>query len=154
MRKLSKAYISSLVSLYGADIIHSPLFMREMDYMQHGSVTVYAHSISVAFFALLIARKLHISLNERSLVRGALLHDYFLYDWHVYDKTHRMHGFIHASLSRINAERDFKINSLEAYIIERHMFPLNIKPPLKKEAAIVTIADKIIALWETITKRK
>ena len=154
MRRLSKAYISSLLLSYGGDIIRSPLFVRETEFLQHGSVTVYAHSISVAFFALYIVKKLHISLNERSLVRGALLHDYFLYDWHIYDKSHRLHGFIHASRAKENAERDFEINPLESYIIERHMFPLNIKPPLKKEAALVTIADKIIAFRETMTRCK
>ena len=71
MRRLSKAYISSLLLSYGGDIIRSPLFVRETEFLQHGSVTVYAHSISVAFFALYIVKKLHISLNERSLVRGA-----------------------------------------------------------------------------------
>lgn len=154
MTKLSKAYISNLLLRYGGDIIRSPLFIRETEYLQHGNVTVYAHSISVAFFALVIVKKLHLSLNERSLVRGALLHDYFLYDWHIYDKSHRLHGFIHASRAKKNAERDFNINPLESYIIERHMFPLNIKPPMKKEAVVVTIADKIVAFRETIAKRK
>ena len=37
-----------------------------------------------------------IKINEKSLIRGALLHDYFLYDWHKSDQGHRLHAFFHA----------------------------------------------------------
>ena len=50
-----------------------------------------------------------------------------------------------------NAERDFALSEIERDIIEKHMFPVNIKPPRHKESYIVTIADKICALREVIT---
>ncbi len=148
MIKSTKNKIATLLSLYAADLLSSPLLLREQNFIQHGNSSVYAHSVAVAIMSLWIARKLHMHVNEKAMARGALLHDYFLYDWHKKDKSHRWHGFRHARNARINAERDFQISKLEGHIIERHMFPLNIKPPCKKEGLIVCIADKICALRE------
>ncbi|MFR7670499.1 MAG: hypothetical protein ACLU0O_07265 [Collinsella sp.] len=55
------------------------------EFIQHGDVTVYAHVTSVARASLSFAERLGragISVDRASLLRGALLHDYFLYDWH------------------------------------------------------------------------
>ena len=41
----------------------------------------------------------------------------------------------------------------EENIISRHMFPLNIVPPMCKEAWLVCLADKICASKETIVRR-
>ena len=87
------------------------------------------------------------------MIRGALLHDYFLYDWHIPDKNHRLHGFIHAKKALLNASRDFKLNDIEKNMIYTHMFPMNLRIPKYKESIILCIADKIVAIKETI-KRK
>ena len=69
---------------YGADILYSPGMQLEKEFLQHGDVSVFAHSVAAActclLFARLLRKYLKIRLNERALVRGALLHDYFLYD--------------------------------------------------------------------------
>ena len=49
---------------------------------QHGSTSVYQHSINVAYLSLWLAGRLPLRTDRGALVRGALLHDYFLYDWH------------------------------------------------------------------------
>lgn len=54
-------------------------------YMQHGCTSVFRHSVSVAHYSLYLAWKMHIPVDEKALIRGALLHDYFLYDWHEKD---------------------------------------------------------------------
>lgn len=46
----------------------------------HGPVTTLDHSLFVAFSTYRIARRLH--LDVRAAVRGALLHDLYLYDSH------------------------------------------------------------------------
>lgn len=153
MPKIENSKIFLLLPLYASDLLSSPLFQREQNFMQHGNSTVYKHSISVAVVALLIARRLKLKVNEREMTRGALLHDYFLYDWHEKHPFHRWHGFNHAKKALLNAQRDFGLTKLEEHIIERHMFPLNIKPPFKKEGIIVCIADKLCALRETFKKR-
>ena len=61
--------------------------------IQHGDTTVLLHCLAVAYFSLRLAKLLRLKCDQRSLVRGALLHDYFLYDWHVPDPSHRLHGF-------------------------------------------------------------
>lgn len=149
-------HVSKKVANYGIDILHSKGMALEKKLIQHGRVSVYQHSFGVACMSLMIADKLgkfHVKTDKRSLVRGALLHDYFLYDWH--DKPVRnvplleMHGFTHAGTALKNALQDFKLNPREKDIISKHMFPLNITPPSCREAAIVCCADKICAICET-----
>jgi uncharacterized protein len=74
-----------------------------------------------------------------------------LYDWHVADKSHRFHGFIHAKCALKNAEQDFSLNPVERDIILKHMFPLNFRLPRYRESIIVTIADKICATREVLS---
>ena len=90
-----------------------------------------------------------------SMARGALLHDYFLYDWHVPDRSHRFHGFHHAGVALKNAGRDFALNEVEQNIIETHMFPLNLtKLPRYRESVIVNVADKICAICEILAGKR
>lgn len=49
---------------------------------QHGTYSVYEHSIYVCQTALKLSDFLHLKINRNSLTKAALLHDYFLYDWH------------------------------------------------------------------------
>ena len=135
------------------DILLDPRSRRMKEFTQHGSTTVFEHCVAVAKFSLLIAsfleKVLRIKFDRRSLVRGALLHDYFLYDWHDPDPKNRIHGFTHPGTAWRNACRDFEINSLEADIIRRHMFPLTPIPPTHRESIVVCLADKWCAVCET-----
>lgn len=72
-------------------------------FIQHGTISVHAHVISVARASLAMAGRLErlgIRIDRASLIRGALLHDYFLYDWHDPDPSHRLHGFTHPFAAR------------------------------------------------------
>ena len=51
-------------------------------YMQHGDTSVFLHSVAVAYFSYYLALKMNAPVDIHSLILGALLHDYFLYDWH------------------------------------------------------------------------
>lgn len=112
--------------------------------------------MDVARYSLLISEKLKISCNKRDLVRGALLHDYFLYDWH--DKNHvnplRLHGFHHPGIALRNAGKEYVLSDREKDIIKKHMWPLTIVPPMCREAWIVTAADKYCSLLETLRLRR
>lgn len=98
-----------------------------------------------------IAHALNINVDKQALIRGAMLHDYFLYDWHdTNNAAHRWHGFTHPSTALRNAREDFELTAVECDIIEHHMFPLVPYPPKSREAWIVCTADKICALKETL----
>ena len=130
---------------YGGDILRSPTMDQERTIPQHGSTTCYDHSVAVTLCSIRLAQKWGWDVDWRSLVRGALLHDYFLYNWREHNRDHKLHGFYHARKAMENAQRDFGLNPLEANIIHRHMFPLNPTPPKYKESVVVTCADKICA---------
>ena len=123
-------------------------------YFQHGKTTVLKHCRNVAYYSLLLAKKLdekfNISFNYNNLIIGAFLHDLFLYDWHEKDKSHRLHGYTHPLTASINAKRMCHINKDVEEIIKTHMWPLTLrKIHLSKEAFIVCLVDKILALRET-----
>ena len=61
---------------YGGDILRSPTMAREREIPQHGSTTCFDHSVAVALCSIRLARKWGWDVDWRSLVRGALLHDY------------------------------------------------------------------------------
>ena len=124
--------------------------LEEQNAMQHGSTSVYEHSVNVAYKSLLLAENFCLPVDKQSLVRGALLHDYFLYDWHEKDGGHRLHGFRHLAFALYNASKDFSLNRKERNIIARHMFPLTVLPPRCLEAWIVCFVDKYCAFSETM----
>ena len=54
----------------------------------------------------MLDQKWKLNCDKGSLVRGALLHDYFLYDWHQPHKEYGLHGFTHPSTALRNAVQD------------------------------------------------
>lgn len=141
--------IDKEVYKYGKKILKSKNMISTKNYIQHGQTSVFEHSVSVATMAVKISKKFK-HIDTKSLVRGALLHDYFLYDWHEKDKSHRLHGFHHAKKALDNATKEYKLNKIERNMIYTHMFPMNLRIPKYKESIILCIADKICATKETI----
>lgn len=123
-----------------------------MGFTQHGDTSCLAHTIAVVYCALAIARMMHIRVNKRELIRGGILHDYFLYDWHDGERERKIHGFTHPSSALANAEEDFLLSRRERDIIRKHMFPLTVKPPRYREAWLICLADKICACREAVRK--
>lgn len=119
-------------------------------YIQHGDTSCLLHSIAVAYFSYRTARLLQriAAFHERDLIRGALLHDYFLYDWHIPDPTHRLHGFRHPGRALENAQRDFVLSDIERDIIRKHMFPLTPALPRYRESLLVSAVDKACSVYE------
>ncbi len=132
------------------EVCKNSRFLSSSRFMQHGSTSVFRHSVAVAYVSFYIAEKYRIRVNCHALIRGALLHDYFLYDWHEKDDSHKWHGFYHAGKALQNAMEDFELSEIEKETIRRHMFPLNPIPPCCREAWIVTLADKICSGGETV----
>ena len=148
--------VADEVELIARELESRGRFGLTRSFIQHGDVSVHAHVQSVARASVAIAGtlgRMGIHVDWRSLIRGALLHDYFLYDWHDPDPSHRLHGFTHPSAALARAEEDFDLTDRERNIIARHMFPLVPIPPTCREAWIVCMADKACALYETVAGR-
>jgi len=121
--------------------------VRSMEnYIQHSDINCLEHSLYVSYSSYLVCRRM--GLDYRSAARGGLLHDFFLYDWHVKGSHKGLHGFIHPRIALQNADKQFSLNALEKDIILKHMWPLTIKPPKYKETCIVIAADKYCAFIE------
>lgn len=142
--------LAALIHEHCSDILASPNMQVEARCFQHGSTTVLAHSAQVAAWSLAAARGLRMPVNVRALARGALLHDYFGYDWHVPGPDNHFHGFTHPFIACRKATRDFGVGPLEQSIIRTHMFPLVPLPPTNREALLVCAIDTALALQETI----
>lgn len=145
--------IHALLKKHASDILDSDNFNSTKRHLQHGSMTVHKHCMDVAIYSLLLNKKLGLKCNKHDLIRGALLHDYFLYDWH--DKEYlsqrkRLHGFWHPGIALRNAEKEYELNNRQREIIRKHMWPLTVVPPTCREAWVVTAADKYCSLMETV----
>ncbi len=136
------------------EIINSDLFKQELKFYQHGSITTYDHSVNVCNTCIKLVNKLNLKVNIESLIKGALLHDYFLYDWHIRSESPRLHGFVHPKYSCINAERDFGLNKIEKNMIRSHMFPMGWVIPKYKESIILCLVDKYCATYELMFQKK
>lgn len=130
--------------------------VRQMaNFQHHGAVSTLAHCQNVATVSFWLNRRLHLRADESALICGAVLHDYYLYDWHDPDPSHRLHGFHHAEVALKNAMEDFRLGEKEQMIIRTHMWPMNItKVPRCREAVIVCATDKYVSLMETLFQRK
>lgn len=123
-------------------------------YFQHGTTSVYSHSLSVVYKSCELAWRWGLRVDYRAIIRGAFLHDYFLYDWHDREHKHkRPHGFYHPGVALRNALEEVELSEKEQNIIKRHMFPLTPVPPACLEAWVVCIADKICSSEETLAGR-
>ena len=149
--------IHYLLDKHGNDIINSENFITTKSHIQHGNVTVNEHCMYVAIYSLLLNNALGVHCNKRDLIRGALLHDYFLYDWHDKEylaKRKRLHGFRHPGIALKNADEEYDLTDIQRDIIKKHMWPLVPTPPTCREAWVVTAADKYCSLMETVRLRK
>ncbi|QOX65807.1 phosphohydrolase [Anoxybacterium hadale] len=123
------------------------------DFTQHGRTDCLLHSISVSYYSLAAAGWLPFIWDKKSLVKGALLHDFFLYDWHTKDRSHRFHGFTHPSAALTNAQKEWRLNEKEADIIRTHMFPLIPAVPQYREGLLVCLVDKFCSAVEILRLR-
>ena len=144
-----KETAAAVVRRYGGDILGSQGMLLSQSFRQHGDVSVALHCFFAAVVCVRLARALALRVDTRALVRGALLHDYFLYDGHDPDPSHRLHGFRHAGFALRNAGRDFSLGPIERNMIASHMFPMNLVLPRFRESLLLCLADKICSFCET-----
>ena len=147
-RKLEHARFQKLIT----ELAEDGRTLRMKRFIQHSNKSTYDHCMDVARHSFFFAKRLHLRVDEVALVRGAFLHDYYLYDWH--DHGDHLHGYHHPDIAVANACRDFQLSEKEAGIIRSHMWPLTLtKVPTSKEAAVVCFVDKVCSLRETLNRK-
>ncbi|WP_159459731.1 phosphohydrolase [Scatolibacter rhodanostii] len=116
-------------------------------FTQHGKTSCLLHCAAVSYYSYRLALNLRLRLNYRDLIRGGLLHDYFLYNWRE-PNTPKWHGFSHPKTALKNAEAELTLTDVERDVIVNHMFPLTLTPPKYRESALVCLIDKICCVHE------
>ncbi len=137
------------------DIYGHEEFQKLRRYYHHNS-SIYDHVNDVAYLSYRICK--YLKLDYRSAARGALLLDFFLYDWRNHDEPDlprdKNHGIAHPGIALANAERYFTLNDVERDIIKKHMWPLTLVPPRYKESFVVSFADKYLSSKEFVDEFK
>lgn len=132
-----------------ADILDNEEFLKLRNFFHHNS-SIYEHAKIVSYLSYRLCK--YLNLDYTSAARGALLHDFFLYDWRNHDEPDlakdKYHGVAHPKIALNNALKNFKLNDLEKDIIVKHMWPLTLIPPKYQESYIVTFTDKYVASRE------
>jgi len=145
-----KKYQELYESLY-----NDPRIKRLYDIKQHrGSNTLY-HVMKVTRKAYTLAKHCIVKVNYEDLITGAMLHDYFLYDWRNDRSKLKRHGHRHPKIAKANAIRDFNVNKKVQNIIVSHMWPINcFHLHTSLEGHIVSLADKYVSIREALTSAK
>lgn len=148
--KLAPEEISEINELLqGMHLTKEAQLMKQ--FVQHGHTSTYDHVVSVTQLSFYLNRRLHLGAPDAELVRGAFLHDFYLYDWHDGTSHKRLHGFHHPAAALRNAMRHYALTPMEQNIIRSHMWPLTLfSVPRCRAAVIVCIADKICSARETV----
>ncbi len=130
------------------DITENSSVVSLKEHVQHMKGSRYKHCYEVAYYTYAITKKL--GLDYISATRGAMLHDFYFYDWRnkgVEGQKH-FHAYRHPRIALNNATENFELNDLEKDIILKHMWPLTIRLPRFSESYIVTFVDKYCAMRE------
>ena len=135
------------------DYLAHPRVQEMKDYVQHGSVSTYKHVVNVTKIAYRLDKRFHLGNDKEVLLTAALLHDFYLYDWH--DKPYSdLHGFRHPKRAADNALEMFGVDDRVRSAIESHMWPFTLLTiPKSTEAWTVCMADKIATMIETLWMR-
>ena len=134
---------------------NDPLIQDLKQYPNHFISNLFDHSSRVALCAYDLSRRLHVNVDGKSLAKGAMLHDYYLYQARGHKEIGvKAHWFGHPNTALQNAEKEFVLTELEKNIITSHMWPLNFSNfPRSREAVLVCLADKMCACGELVLKR-
>lgn len=131
------------------DIVKHPAVLKMKNYPHHGVTNCYDHCFHVSYYTYLICLKL--KLNYISGARAAMLHDFFLYDWHIHQKQtgQRFHGLTHPKKAYENASKYFNLNEIEKDCILNHMWPVTpLQFPKTMEGWVIVLSDKYCGLLE------
>lgn len=123
-------------------LLELPAVAELAKYNHHRGKNRMDHAKEVAYLSFRWGKRL--SLDTEAIIRGALLHDLFYYDW--LHEGPRFHGFRHHNIALENASRITALTEKEADIIKKHMWPLTVIPPRYMESLVVSLVDKFCSI--------
>lgn len=124
------------------------------EFSQHGKTSRLLHSAAVAYYSYRLARFTRLRFHLHDLVRGALLHDYFLYDAQDGAPERKGHWTRHPAIALLNADKEVNLSPIERDIIIKHMFPLTLVPPRCREGVVVSCVDKACSVYEFFSRKR
>jgi uncharacterized protein len=131
-------------------LLELPEVAKLSQYNHHRGKTRLEHVKEVAYLSFLWGKRL--SLDCDAIVRGALLHDLFYYDW--LHEGPRLHGFRHHNIALKNARKIALLTEKEADIIKKHMWPLTVVPPRYMESLVVSLVDTFCSARDYLSVKK
>lgn len=121
-------------------------------YIQHGKVTTFDHCMSVTEKSVKLCLYLHLPVDYKTLIAGAFLHDFYLYDWHITKHKGSLHGYTHPVAACDNAKKLLGQSPEVVKIIRTHMWPLTLMHcPTSFESWVVCLVDKYVSFFETVS---
>lgn len=137
------------------DILSSEEFKKMKTYRHHLKGSAYDHSVKVAYLCYVHHKKFKTKIALEEFVKGALLHDYYLYDHHDKNDPHKHHWFKHPKHALSNALKKYpNLTKTQMDMIRRHMFPLTPIPPHTKAGWLLCFYDKVAAVSDCFGKNK
>lgn len=132
------------------DLIYIDDIQNLRNWTQHCQTTRYQHSINVAYYSFLMAKKL--GLDAYSCARAGLLHDLYFYDWKQKESRpcKQRHSSLHPQLALENAKKHCDVNLIMEDAILHHMWPMTLRPPKTKEGWLIQAVDKYCAVLEIV----
>jgi len=147
-KKEALAYLEEFLNKYSQD----ERILRMKDSPHHPNISAYTHTFRVVRKCVGIVKFFHMKVEWDNLLLGALLHDFYLYDFHEHSSFKNC--FLHPKMAMKNAKELFDANDHVIKIIKTHMFPLPIwKIPTSREAWVVSLADKLVSIKEAFTRK-
>ena len=127
----------------------NPQIQKLKQFPQHDGNNTFQHCHNVAVYSFYLAQRLQWDIDVESIVMGAMLHDYYLYDARNCELTNYQHCVSHPKTAVKNASKCFALNEKTKNIIRSHMWPMPfVERPRSKEAVLVNMADKYCAYQE------
>ena len=133
----------------------NPVLFRLYHIRQHRTSNTYRHVCMVTKTAIEFSIKKGYDIDYFAMIRGGLCHDLYFFDWRERPLTVFTHGFTHPKIALANATKEFNFSDKEKDIIRNHMWPLTLfHYPKSKEAKIISLMDKCVALREAANAKK
>lgn len=133
------------------DLLCQQSVQRMKQYPHHGMINTHFHSVYVSYqvYKCCVFWRIQ-ALKTQDIVRAALLHDLYLYDWHL-EKHEKKHAWYHpqAAVRNIEKYRLVVLNDMQREMILSHMFPLS-APPHSLGGWMLTLVDKYCAYRELL----